>query len=588
MAAPGPAARKLGADRSKYASRLSTFGAVSAVALAVLVADFLVFGGPDGSVGDSGGWSIEVALCACLVLAAVPLHRLASRRRAAAKEAPGPSADMRRSADAPAECAGTIAGPRSSGGGRGDRAHSMSGGIPAAQQSAAVSKLNLAIDVAAKQGDLAAAEKLLLSFEAKGGKAATVSYNLVIRACAKMSDITLCERWLKRMEAAGVEMTVCTCNTVMDACAKAGAAEACEAWLRRIIERGMDPNVISYATVIYAHARRGDVGRAEAWLQRMLVAGIQPDAVAYNSLIHAFSVKGDIAGASRWLLEMRRLSLETSVATYTCVIDACAKAGNADAAEQWLQDMLSDGVQPNVVTYCAVIDACAKAGNLQRAEQMHERMVDAGIEPNAHSFTAVINACSKQAGPESGKMAERWLDKSLKMGVVCDAAIFSSAIDACGKSGDAERAMRVFRRMQAAGHKPTIIAFAALARPFAYRGDWVKVESIASTMASEGVRSNEYFLYAQLLSYAVARPRQSERAEERFSEALRMGVLVNDHVVNVLARALGKPRCEQLLADLCPNRNNARAKLHSNAGSGRGGRPLREGRHARSTSDGSS
>merc|ERR1719330_2117063 len=417
-----------------------------------------------------------------------------------------------------------------------------------------ISKWNQAIDIAARNGDVEKAEQLLLACERSGDHPEAVSYNLVLRACAKRGDAVAAERLFRRMEGKGVQATVCSYNTLLEACAKAGKPDACEMWLNRMLGQGIEPNVISYASAIYAHARRGDVAAAEAWLQKMIVAGVQPDAVSFTSLIHACAAKGAVASAERWLQEMESQGLETGVATYTAVIDACAKSGDIDRAEVWFTRMADKGVVPNAVTFSAMIDACAKAGNLVRAEHWHERMLEHGIAPNVHSCSAVINACAKQFGPSGAEAAEKWLDRSERAGVM-DEVVYSSVIDACGKAGDAERALRVFDRMRANGFKPNIIAYAALARPYAYRGDWIKVETIAQSMRADGVAVNEFFLYAQLLSYATSRPRQVERAEACFRSALGIGVQANDHVVGALARVVGRERCAGLMVELCNGRS---------------------------------
>jgi len=419
-----------------------------------------------------------------------------------------------------------------------------------------VSQWNQAIDFAARQGDAKKAGNLLLEFERQGNsqhghRPDTVSYNLVIRACAKKGDYLAAEGWLQRMESNGLEATVCSYNTVLDACAKADNAESCESWLKTMLNRGVEANVISYATAIYARARRGDEALAEQWLQRMIEAGVAPDAVCYNSMIHACGVSGNAAGAERWIEEMQARGLAATVTTFTAVIDACAKAVDVPRAEKWLEAMIAAGVEPNVVTFSAMIDACAKASSPTRAEHWHNRMLQCNVKPNAHSYSAVINACAK-AGDVA--MAEHWLTLSEEAGVANDVVLYSSVIDACGKVGDADRAMLVFQRMQENGIRPHIVAYAALARPFAYKGDWMAVEKIANEMEASGIIPNEYFLYAQLLSYATTRPRQSERAEQCFRKSLRCGIKPNDHVVSALARSLGRDRCTELMAELCQGR----------------------------------
>merc|ERR1719258_783279 len=100
------------------------------------------------------------------------------------------------------------------------------------------------------------------------------------------------------------------------------------------------------------------------------------------------------------------------------------------------------------------------------------------------------------------------------------------------------------------GVTPNVVSYAALARPFAHKGDWEEVERLAEQMQSEGLEMNEYFLYALLLAYASAKPRQAERAEQAFRDARSMKVEINKHVLTALARAVGRAKANQLAQDL--------------------------------------
>jgi pentatricopeptide repeat protein len=418
------------------------------------------------------------------------------------------------------------------------------------------SKWNLEIATAARQGDFDKAVRLLLKFESEGEDGCrpdVVSYNLLIHAFAKKGDLKGAEKWLQHLESKGIEATCCSYNSILDACAKAGtwtAAEACERWLERMLDKNVKTNVVSYASVVYAWARRGEQARAEMWMKRMIDSGIKPDEVAYNSVIHACSVSGNPAGAERWMQDMQDRGILASVTTFATVIDACSKGGDLPSAEKWFEIMLDAKVEPNVMTFTSMIDACAKKVDPDRAEYWFNKMVQCNIVPNAHSFSAIINAFAKS---KDAAKAEQWLDHAEKVGIQ-DGVIYSSVLDACGQASDSERAVKVFQRMVDNGIKPTIIAYSALARPFAYRGDWVEVESIAKEMSKHRVRPNEYFLYSQLISYASSKPRQDERAEQCFREAHRLGLKVNDHVVTALSRAVGRSRCSDLMNELCNGR----------------------------------
>merc|ERR1719401_2864057 len=103
--------------------------------------------------------------------------------------------------------------------------------------------------------------------------------------------------------------------------------------------------------------------------------------------------------------------------------------------------------------------------------------------------------------------------------------------------------------MRAAGIKPNVVAYTSLARPLAHKGDWRAVEALGEEMRADGLAMNAYFLYAQLLAYGAARPRQADRAEAAFRQACGRGVEANRHVLQGLARAVGRPRCHQLARD---------------------------------------
>jgi len=214
-----------------------------------------------------------------------------------------------------------------------------------------------------------------------------------------------------------------------------------------------------------------------------------------------------------------------------------------------MKRMAEAGVEPNVVSYCAMIDACSKAGDAARAGYWHEVMLERGVQPNAHSFSAVISACAKAHDVSAALHHLEAMEDQWK--VPADVVVFSSVLDACAKVGDADRARAVFDLMRQRGVRPNVVAYASLARPFAHRGDWQEVEFIAQDMEAQGLRMNDYFLYAQLIAYANARPqREHARAERAFREACAKGVVPNKHVMSALTRAVGRVTCQSLLKDL--------------------------------------
>merc|ERR1740130_2407741 len=193
------------------------------------------------------------------------------------------------------------------------------------------------------------------------------------------------------------------------------------------------------------------------------------------------------------------------------------------------------GIEPNVVSYSAMIDACAKANDPARAVQWYEAMRMRGVAPNGHSIAALINVCAKRGDVAS---ACWWLESMEAIDLSPDVVVYTSVLDACAKAKNTAVATQVFSKMRSQGVQPNIFAYSALARAFAHRGEWHEVEALARQMAVEGQAMNEYFLYTQLLAYANGKPRQAERAEQVFRDALAMGVKPNKHVFTALQRAV--------------------------------------------------
>merc|ERR1719456_52686 len=130
-----------------------------------------------------------------------------------------------------------------------------------------------------------------------------------------------------------------------------------------------------------------------------------------------------------------------------------------------------------------------------------------------------------------------------------NAISYNALLDACAKASDAERSASTFDAMKSAGIQPTIVTYASLARPFARKGVWRKVEEIKDQLLEDGLHVNEHFLSIALSAYARARPKQPKRADRIFREAVSSGVVPNEFVLTSLESAIGAQPYAALLAE---------------------------------------
>jgi len=212
-----------------------------------------------------------------------------------------------------------------------------------------------------------------------------------------------------------------------------------------------------------------------------------------------------------------------------------------------MQRMMDAGVTVDLVSYSAVIHACAKVGNIKRAEHWFAQLTDSGMKPGTIIYNVLIHACAK-AG-DLGR-AEYWLRKTKEDGDCPDVYSYNAVIDACVQAQQTEKASGFLSEMKANGIKPTPVTFTTLAKCYSWNGEWQKVEQLGRDMKALGVGINDYFLNALLSAYASAKPKQPEKAEAAFREALSSGVRPNKFIWSSLTRAIGAARGQALKSEL--------------------------------------
>eukprot|EP00933_Yihiella_yeosuensis_P037560 TRINITY_DN31550_c0_g1_i2.p1 TRINITY_DN31550_c0_g1~~TRINITY_DN31550_c0_g1_i2.p1 ORF type:complete len:849 (-),score=157.68 TRINITY_DN31550_c0_g1_i2:209-2755(-) len=415
---------------------------------------------------------------------------------------------------------------------------------------------NTVIKAHARKGNISGAEQWLRRAKENDGGAQldAFAYNALIAAAARCSDPTAAETWLRQMIQDGATPDVVSYNSVINAWAKRGSASGAERIVTLMCEGKhtgtVEPDVVTLGVALHACARAGELKRAEGMFQRIVARGkTQPDAICFNALINASVKANNIERAEMWLNQMMEAGVPPSVVSYTTVLHAHARAGNVEAAEKGLELMNEQGIEANVVSYSALIHACVKAGDIHRAEKWFEEMRKSGIKANAVSFSALINVCAK-AG-DYGR-AERWLEQMCKDGVPPNVVCYNNVIDACSKAGQPDRAEAWLKRLSSSEDKdlvPTRQSFTTAAQAYATQGAFKDVERILSEMQGYGINMDEFSLTVQLSSYARARPRQREKAEETFLRYTSQGLPITRPPLRVLKSVVGAARYEKLLGE---------------------------------------
>jgi len=466
---------------------------------------------------------------------------------------------------------------------------------------------NMLMDTCAKKNDVVSAEGWFITMYEDGIDPHVTSFATVIHARAKCGDLQKAEDWLKEMKKFGVEPNVVIYNSLINASAREGHALSAERWLEEMMAAGIEPKATSYTSVVDAFAKAKNVKKGEKWIQKMSSAGIAPKVASYSAMIDACAEDGDPVRAEHWHKEMIDSGAPPSARSYRAVIDAFAKKGDVVAAELWLGCAEDAGVEIDVDVYCGVFTACAMVGDEDRAMRSFRQMQKKGFCPTTvaysslaqplanrgdwetvelllsemttagiamdNSFLCVLLLAYGSAKPQQRERAETIVRNAVTAGISMDdqklAAVLSGVLGrsatesllgelqddamfaAYAQDGNEDGAVRIFRQMQQKGIRPKAVAFSSLARLFAHRGAWEKVELLLSEMTAAGIAMDDYLLYALLHAYGNAKPQQRERAETATRNAVATGILVNDEKLTaVLSHVLGRSAALAFLCEL--------------------------------------
>ncbi|CAE7729478.1 unnamed protein product [Symbiodinium sp. CCMP2592] len=320
-----------------------------------------------------------------------------------------------------------------------------------------------------------------------------------------------------------------------------------EVFFEKISVAGLPRSSWEYAMLVQGWARQGNLEGAQRWLARMVADGYTPPERCYLALISEHCKAGELSSAESLLSELLRPGYPGHAKTVGCtmLIDAYGKLGKCKEAERVMHRMEECRVNASLVSFGAMLDACAKAGLPEKAFQWHTLMLEQGFPPNVKTFTALINAYAK-VGDINGALGV--MQSMEAVGVLADTVTYSSLLDACAKQGDPECAQQIFEIMRQQGLRPNIVSYTSLARAYALKGMWCEVEHLGDRLEQDGLFVNDFFLYALLLAYSHAWPKQTQRAEASFLRFVQNGkIRINKYIVSGLHRAVGGIRTKELV-----------------------------------------
>jgi len=169
-------------------------------------------------------------------------------------------------------------------------------------------------------------------------------------------------------------------------------------------------------------------------------------------------VTGSMLGRSGWrdaivLLDaLSQAGLVPNARHYNDAMTVCRKANQPDEALRLFDEMQQQGVRPDIASYSCAIYSAADAAQPRDPLALYQQMTARSIQPDARCQTDLIVALSKL-----GRFDEALQVFDGMSGPNLAAFVCAPALAACAGSGRADKAMEIYRRVQAQNAKQDLL-----------------------------------------------------------------------------------------------------------------------------------
>lgn len=210
------------------------------------------------------------------------------------------------------------------------------------------------------------------------------------------------------------------------------------------------PDNFTFACLSRAFSDRFDVAGLRVVHGGLIVSGLGLDSIASSALVTAYSKVGLVDDAGRVFAGM----IEPDLVLWNSMISGYGSYGDWDKGMRLFATMRRVGKQPDGYTMVGLISGLTDPSLLGIARGIHGFCYKIGLDSNAHVGTVLVSMYSKCKCLTS---AYRVFDDLSHP----DLVTWSALITGFSRSGDNEKALRFFHRMNTGGRKADSVLIAS-------------------------------------------------------------------------------------------------------------------------------
>ncbi|KAJ0968058.1 hypothetical protein J5N97_024975 [Dioscorea zingiberensis] len=281
-------------------------------------------------------------------------------------------------------------------------------------------------------------------------------YHSILKGHAHHSSLDAALSFFVAMKHARVRPVVYNLTYLLKSC-----GDKCD--LRRgreihsqLVTNGFSSNVFAMTTVVNMYAKCRRIDEARMMFDRMP----ERDLVAWNAIVAGY-----------------------------------AQNGLAEEALEMVMRLQEDGKRPDSITLVSILPACSDTGSLRIGRAVHGYALRASLESLVNVSTALVNMYSKCGALGAARLV---FDRMRVRNVVS----WNSMIDGYVQGGNAEEAMRLFKKMLAEGLEPTGVTVMAALHACGELGDIDEGRSVHELLLRMGLHSDPSVMNCLITMYS--------------------------------------------------------------------------------------
>merc|ERR1719393_671586 len=124
--------------------------------------------------------------------------------------------------------------------------------------------------------------------------------------------------------------------------------------------------------------------------------------------------------------------------------------------------MVSKKFQFSMVTYNTIIDACSRSGELSRIPSLLKDIESQGLKMGLVTYSAILKGyCQKNMLDEAFELFDEMTNTT---GLEPDEIMYNSLLDGCARQGLYDRGLKLYRKMEVSGVRPTNYTLSVLVK----------------------------------------------------------------------------------------------------------------------------